>query len=392
MAKRSRGKSPFRGKVSANAKRQQQSGFGYLNLNKDTKIFKEEPKDRVFLDFIPYYVEDPHHLDRNDDDGVAVPGAIWYKKPFKIHRNVGAANDTIVCPTTINKACPICEYRQQQIDGGAKWNDEDIKALRPKDRNLYNVIPLGHKKYDEEPHVWDISQYLFQEKLNEELEEWPENDIFPDLEEGLSIRIRFTEEAIGNNTFADTGRIDFEERDYVYDEEDVEQAANLDEMLSIMSYDQIHAMFFELESPDEDDAEPVTPAETRSRPKRRKRKQVEPADEEEYPGPEMEEPEEEEKPKRKRRTSKRKRKPESRKEERAAAREEAEEEKPRKTRRRRSAKPEKDEVEEEVEERIEQGEDRCPYGHRFGVDAEEYDDCDYCDEWADCIEEKELAE
>ena len=32
---------------------------------------------------------------------------------------------------------------------------------------------------------------------------------------------------------------------------------------------------------------------------------------------------------------------------------------------------------------------RCPYGHRFGIDCETKDDCDQCDEWDECIEYKE---
>jgi hypothetical protein len=32
---------------------------------------------------------------------------------------------------------------------------------------------------------------------------------------------------------------------------------------------------------------------------------------------------------------------------------------------------------------------RCPFGHRFGVDTDAYDECDECDVWDDCIEVKE---
>ena len=29
---------------------------------------------------------------------------------------------------------------------------------------------------------------------------------------------------------------------------------------------------------------------------------------------------------------------------------------------------------------------RCPYGHRFGIDIDEYDDCDNCELWDECAD------
>jgi hypothetical protein len=31
-------------------------------------------------------------------------------------------------------------------------------------------------------------------------------------------------------------------------------------------------------------------------------------------------------------------------------------------------------------------EDKCPYGHKFGVETEYYDDCDKCKIWDDCVD------
>ena len=31
-------------------------------------------------------------------------------------------------------------------------------------------------------------------------------------------------------------------------------------------------------------------------------------------------------------------------------------------------------------------ENQCPYGHVFGKDVQEYDDCDNCEVWDDCME------
>lgn len=33
----------------------------------------------------------------------------------------------------------------------------------------------------------------------------------------------------------------------------------------------------------------------------------------------------------------------------------------------------------------------CPYAYKFGVDTDEYEECDECEKWDDCIEAKENA-
>ena len=35
------------------------------------------------------------------------------------------------------------------------------------------------------------------------------------------------------------------------------------------------------------------------------------------------------------------------------------------------------------------GKNKCPHGHVFGKDCEEYDECDDCEKWDDCIDAKE---
>ncbi|HCW04372.1 MAG TPA: hypothetical protein DGK91_07515, partial [Clostridium sp.] len=207
----------------------------------------EEPGSRVKLDILPYVVTDPNHPDRDDELGIAVPGALWYKRPFKLHRNIGYNNMPLVCPTSIGKRCPICEYKQRLLKEGKDWRDDSVKALKTYLRNLYIVVPLDNKNYEERPYVWDISDHLFQNKLSIELEENPEYANFPDLEDGYTLRIRFTEEQFGKNKFADTSRIDFEKREKKYDESILDKVPNLDEVLVVLPYEQIEAKFFDSE-------------------------------------------------------------------------------------------------------------------------------------------------
>lgn len=399
MAKKTKAKtSKFKNKTTANAHKQKSQGaqYGHLSLPKGVNVFKEEPGSRTRLDFLPYEVSDSKHPDRDDEMEVAVPGELWYKRPYKLHRNVGVNNDSAVCPTSIGKKCPVCEYRAKLLQEGADWQDETVKTLKPSDRNLYVVVPKGLKDYEEKPHIWDISQFLFQNKLNDELEEDEEFGVFPDLEEGLTVRIRFSEEQIGKNKFADTSRIDFEERDEQYDEDILKKAPNLDEVLSIPTHNQLEAKFFELE--EEEEGEPVKEEEEEEeeeeKPKRKSKSKKAPEPEpEEEEEPEEDEDNEEEckacegsgknskgktcRPCKgtgiKGGTSQEEEEPE-------------EEEKPKKSSRKKS------EPAKSKKKGGKKKENKCPFDHTFGEDCEEYDDCDDCDEWDACMDAKEETE
>lgn len=337
MAKRKKRARRFKGRVSRNAAKQSRSAqYGHLSLPKGVAVFKEEPKSRVQMDIMPYVVTDSNHPDRDEEWEIAVPDSLWYKRPYWLHRNIGPNNDSVVCPKSAGNRCPICEHREQLLREGADWDDDAVRALKSSMRNLYIIIPRRQKNYEEEPHIWDISQYLFQDKLNEEIQEDEEYETFPDLEEGLTLRIRFSEESIGSNKFAETSRIDFKERKEPYPESILDEIPNLDEILEVPSTKAAEAMFFggmsedELEDAkgeeddwDEDDG----------------------WDDDEIldDAPVEEEPEPEPKPKPKRRRKPKKKKAKS----------------------------------------------ECPHGHEFGSDCDEYDDCDECDDWEDCIDASE---
>lgn len=339
MAKKK--KSKFRGNVSDDIQKQKQraSSYGYLKLPKDVKIYKEEAGGKALLDIMPYMVTSKRHPDKNEETSRAVPGELWYKLPFKIHRNVGGGNDAVVCLSSFGKPCPICEFKAKRHKEGAEKDETDL--LKASLRNLYVVIPIGDKNYEEVPHIWDISQYLFQNLLNDEIEENEDYEVFPDLEEGLSLKIRFDKKSIGKNSFAEASRIDFKERDEVYDESILDEIPSLDEVLNILSYKDLEMKFFEL---DEDDVEEEKEKEEEEESKPRKRKKIK-KEEEEPEEEEEEEKEEEEKPKR----------------------------------RQRKAKPKEEE-------------NKCPYGHRYGVDTDEKDECTECTVWEACLDKKEENE
>ncbi len=309
MAKKAR-KSRFSGRVAKNLQ-SKVNAYGYLNIPTGTTIFKEEHGKRARFDIIPYILSDNNHPDKSEFNPLEA-GDQWYRRPFKIHRNVGPNNETVVCPTSIGKRCPICEYRAKLFKEG-NATDEELKALRTSTRILYNLVPIGHDKFEEKPHLWDISEFNFEALLEEELKEDESFEIFPDIEEGYTLYVRFSSETIGTSKpFAKASKIDFEDRDNPYTEAILDKVANLDEVLQVKTYEQLEAMFFELadvvvsdeEIVEEEEEEVVKPVRKRKAKKVKQSKfEEEEEEDEEDEEEEDEEEEEEEKPKpRKRKT------------------------------------------------------------------------------------------
>jgi hypothetical protein len=368
-------KSSFLGKVNKDAERQQKAAtsYGYLLLPKGVSVFIPEPGSRnVLLDFIPYKVTDAKHPDRNEEDEIALPGTLWYKRPYKLHRSVGVDNDSVVCPTSIKKPCPICEYRTKRAKEDA--DKDELKSLKASWRNLYVVVPINNKKYEAVPHIFDISQFLFQELLNEELKENQENGVFPDLEVGKTLKVRFDSSTIANSKpFAEASRIDFVKRDEAYTEDILDEVPNLDEVLNVMSYNELHEKFFELEKEEE----------------------------EEEDGGKLREEDEEEKEE-----SPRKKRSFHKREEEEELEEEEEEEPVHKPKSPKGSVKSDDEMEDEEDDEEEEApkihrshkksegtsrKEKCPHGHKFGVDTDEHDECASCKIWDDCIDEKEKS-
>lgn len=253
MAKKK--KSMFAGRVNRSAKKKQKNKgtYGYLQLPKGVSVFKAVVHKTFDFDIIPYIVTDEKHLDRDDDRGDAQPGDPWFKKPFKIHRNVGSENKMMVCLSTIGKKCPICEHQAKRFKEGAP--KEETSAMRASLRNLYIIVPKNSKKYKEEYHLWDIADTNFQELLDEECENNEAHEVFADLEGGKTISCRFGEGKVAKNKFPKASRIDFEDRDQDYSMDVLEEVPKLDEILKILPYKALEAMFFEIDDDDDEDTD-----------------------------------------------------------------------------------------------------------------------------------------
>jgi hypothetical protein len=360
----------FKDRVVANAEKQKSRGsqYGYLSLPSGIQVYKEEANTKALLDFIPYEVTDPKHLDRDEDKGTALVGDPWYRKPYLLHRNIGAANEAIVCPTTVGKKCPIHEHRQKRTrDGDA--SQEEIKAMNAQFRSLYLIVPRDDKKHKEELHIWDIADGNFQKQLNKELHENPENGVFPDPEDGLTLKVRLEEEVFGKNKYAKADRIDFEDRKPI-EKEFLEDVPNLDEVLTILSYDEIYAKFFEIDEPPAGDGKRETKEPEDTARERRRDRDKEPEDTRSERRRERDNKEPEDDP---RRARGRDREPDK-----------APDKEPEPDRSSRRRERERESAKDELECPVEEG--------AFGVKTDKFRECDKCKIWEQCSDERDRRE
>lgn len=260
MAKKKQKKMSFRGKVKKDNKNHENSGgkFSVLNLPEGVELYKPKMGNRDTFDILPYIVSTSKHPDKYqfDNDGeketIAHKGDIWYKRPYKVHKDIGANDQTVVCLESFGKPCPICEYKKAQADKGIEW--EELKIYKPKDRVLYIIKPIKIKNTKDTFYVFDISFWLFQKQLNEETDEDEEYEDFPLLEGGYSLRVRWVEGSMSKkgSEYCEASRIDFDQRKKDYDSDILDEVPDLDSCLKEMSYDKLKALFFE-EDIDEDE-------------------------------------------------------------------------------------------------------------------------------------------
>ena len=226
----------------------------------ESGFFSVSKKGTKILDIIPYLVSIDNHPQMNKGD-------LWYKRIYFMHGNIGPNNDRVACPLkTIGKPCPICDYRSEILDKAQKAGKgqdgdklrEQAKALKPKRRELYNVIDI--EEDEDAVKVWDVSAFLFGDLLAEELTNGPEENYdFAELEDGKSLRIRFKEDSYNNNPFYKTSRIDFIDREGDYKESIIEDAIDLDKAVNILSHKEIYQLFHGLSNEDLDDSSDLEP-------------------------------------------------------------------------------------------------------------------------------------
>jgi hypothetical protein len=228
------------------------SGFSRTTLAvpENCSIFAPKKAGTYRLDFIPYTA--------GEGNPKADSGEVHFERTYWIHRGIGPNQDSYCCPAkTFGKSCPVCEHRSKLLRKSD--SDEDlIKQLTPKERQLFNIIDLSETEKGVQ--VWDVSYHLFGKHLKNKLDNADEDDnydLFPDLEEGKTLKIGAQEDSMGGRPFLTFSDIEFKERKEAYDDEMFEKAHCLDEMPKEIAYEELKKLF--LQEPDADEIEDDDP-------------------------------------------------------------------------------------------------------------------------------------
>lgn len=288
--------------------------------NRRPTFFSPKGKEFYNIDIIPFLVKTDKLLRDK-------PGEEAYVLDIWTHRFMGPSKkDHVIClARTFNKPCPICEERDMLSKTGG--DPDDISALEPKRRTIYNVIDLGSK--DQKIQLWDISYFLFEKPLLAAAQiSATEIITFADLEDGKTIKFQADEKSMGSGKpFVSPAGIGFRDRE-PYDDSILDESYSLDEMLVVPSYEEVAKIFKGIES-EKNSADQSAASDA---PSRKRRTPSEP----------------EEKP--------------------------AEATNSKRSRRSQASSPD----------------NPCPTGHKFGTDCDEYpDDCDKCSKWDECVEKQD---
>lgn len=221
-----------------------------VNRPKGVESFNPKKAGNYSLDIIPYKVM---------KDGVnpyaKKAGMLASERTFFVHRGIGVDNNNFVClAKTLKKACPICDARKaEQTDPNG---DEKLaKSLAPKERQLWNVYDKNEPEKGVQ--IWDISFYLFGEALDDRVNNASEDreyEYYADPVDGMTLAVGLKEKTYQGHPYFEAATIDFDKRGPV-DKEILAAATNLDDCLIIKTYDELKAIFLQIEEdePDDDD-------------------------------------------------------------------------------------------------------------------------------------------
>lgn len=329
-------------------------GSKRYDLDSSVKWFKPE-KGRSKLDLVPYKVT-------AENNPFADVGELVHGRTIFVHYGVGPESDSVICPKTIAKRCPICEYI-----AGLDWdeNEDEIRDLRASKRVLYNVIDLDG---DPDEILFSEMAYAnFEELLAEEYAEADDDDVLLGLDyldDRPTLKVRFKESKFKGNKYVEAAKIEAIQGDD-FDKSILDDVVDLDKCLIILSAEEIQKVFLGLDDVDE----AGTGEDEKPEPEKKRSSRIKPSSDDSekedsgtgddvpmHPGkedePEADEPEKEpsSSDKRQRKTPKKEKK------------------------------AEKDE------------DNKCPAGLVWGVDTDKQGSCDKCDVWDDCMDEKERLE
>jgi len=345
------------------ADKQQTGASPYLKLPDGVQTYK--PKSgTALLDILPFTA--------GKGNPWADEGALHWERTFHIHQNVGANNERMICPRlTAKKKCYICEYRAKLAKEDEDDNEETIKALAPKERQLFN---LNNRKDTEKGfQIWDFSAHLFGRDLNARLRNADEDDGWENFfhaEGGLTLKVGFEDDTYAGRSFVRCASIDFKPRKEDYDEEEVlEKTLCLDDLLVIPTYEETKKALLETDEDDDDeDDEPKSKKKSKAARGKSKDEDEDDADEEDE---DEDDEDEDDEPKSKKSKSKKSKDADEDDEDEDADEDEDEDDEPKSKKSKKKSKSEKDDFEDFDEDDDEDEEEKPRVKSKDEEDEEE---------------------
>ena len=243
-----------------NNARESGGGKKYFNLPKGVDLWEPDKAGSFLLDFMPYEVTIENHPDRRGDK--VIPGDLWWKYPYAVHERIGPAQDTVVCPASFGKPCPICEERAR-LAKDYDTNKPAIQAINAKKQVAYIIRnPDDADRFS----VFSYSQFKFGDALDEELKSAGEEVLsFYDVtDEGKTIKVRFADDEFQGRKFLKANRIDFEDRKAMDEDEVLEAVPCLDKIFLVMEYEPLKKLFLQLPDPTSEKGAAATVTKTSS--------------------------------------------------------------------------------------------------------------------------------
>ena len=312
---------------------------GVMNWKKvegDVTFFSPiEGRNRINI--VPYEIKTKNHpLVKRGEFEI---GDKDYVMDIFVHRGVGPSEASVLClKSTYGKPCPICEQSAILRKQGKEKEAGDLKASR---RVFYNIQDM---KEPDKLKVFETSHYLFEKELIDEARDDEEGGFidFADPIDGKEIKFRASDVQKGSIKYKEFKSFSFEDRDDPISDELLESAISFDEIMNVPTYEEVEKILFGQDDDedrpakksskkyDEDDDEPEKSA--------KKSSKVEDDDsDEDYESP------------------------------------------------KKSAKKSDEDLDEESEK---SSCNKCKFGHCYGKDVDQFDDCDECDVWDKCVNNK----
>lgn len=216
----------------------------FKNFFKDGVDFKRFNPDKgdFCIDIIPYLA--------GKHDPLTDEGDFSYGLELFVHTRVGPAEEQVICPAeNYGDPCPICEHRQRLREKGA--DDEVWKKLFAKRRVVYNVADSDDEGKGKNVMVWNVSHWYFEKHLLSIAKKPAKKGkkgvdafvAFADPDEGKSIAFEIKPPKSKDDYTSYLGH-KFVDRDYKISDKMLGAAHTLDELITILSYEEIEEMYW----------------------------------------------------------------------------------------------------------------------------------------------------